>query len=59
MVVNIFLKFFCYNFSVISVLKEPIRGWHDNLNGPVGLLVAGGKGEFSLIYSDWKLRIIF
>ncbi|XP_062545047.1 putative fatty acyl-CoA reductase CG5065 isoform X2 [Armigeres subalbatus] len=24
--------------------KEPVEGWVDNLNGPVGIMVAGGKG---------------
>lgn len=23
---------------------EPVAGWVDNLNGPIGLLVAAGKG---------------
>lgn len=25
-------------------LKEPIPGWVDSLNGPVGIIVGGGKG---------------
>lgn len=29
---------------VISAWKEPIPGWVDNFNGPVGLLIAVGKG---------------
>ncbi|XP_050515401.1 putative fatty acyl-CoA reductase CG5065 isoform X2 [Diabrotica virgifera virgifera] len=29
---------------VVSTLTEPIEGWNANFNGPVGLLVAGGKG---------------
>lgn len=30
---------------VISTLSEPMPGWIDNFNGPVGLLVASGKGK--------------
>ncbi|XP_050537409.1 putative fatty acyl-CoA reductase CG5065 [Daktulosphaira vitifoliae] len=29
---------------VTPALKEPLPGWVDNLNGPVGIMVAGGKG---------------
>ncbi|XP_011266457.2 putative fatty acyl-CoA reductase CG5065 isoform X1 [Camponotus floridanus] len=29
---------------VIPSYKEPFPGWVDNLNGPIGLLVGGGKG---------------
>ncbi|XP_076630983.1 putative fatty acyl-CoA reductase CG5065 [Colletes latitarsis] len=29
---------------VISTIQEPIVGWVDNFNGPVGMLVGGGKG---------------
>lgn len=29
---------------VIPAYKEPLPGWVDNLNGPIGLLVGGGKG---------------
>lgn len=43
------------HFSVISVFREPLRGWNDNLNGPSGLLVAGGKGKMWLgTLSDQK-----
>jgi fatty acyl-CoA reductase len=29
---------------VISTLNDPIPGWIDNFNGPIGLLIGGGKG---------------
>ncbi|XP_022914394.2 putative fatty acyl-CoA reductase CG5065 [Onthophagus taurus] len=29
---------------VFPAIKEPIPGWVDNLNGPIGLFYAGGKG---------------
>lgn len=38
---------------VISTIKDPVAGWIDNFNGPVGLLVACGKGKtlhFALIF---------
>lgn len=35
--------FFLY-FTVISSITEPIVGWIDNLNGPISLMVACGKG---------------
>lgn len=31
-------------FPVIPTIKEPIPGWVDSLNGPVGVLAAAGKG---------------
>lgn len=29
---------------VVSSWKEPMPGWVDNFNGPIGLIIAGGKG---------------
>jgi fatty acyl-CoA reductase len=29
---------------VAATWREPIPGWVENLNGPTGLLVGGGKG---------------
>ncbi|XP_053986401.1 putative fatty acyl-CoA reductase CG5065 [Hylaeus volcanicus] len=29
---------------VISSIQEPVEGWIDNFNGPVGMLIGGGKG---------------
>lgn len=37
---------------VISALEEPIPGWIDNFNGPVGLLLASGIGLFRTSYGD-------
>lgn len=31
---------------------EPIPGWVDNLNGPVGLLIAAGKGVVRSMYCN-------
>lgn len=39
------LKKYLYNFVlVIPSVEEPVPGWVDNLNGPIGLLVGAGKG---------------
>lgn len=37
---------------VISALDEPIAGWIDNFNGPVGLFVACGIGLLRTSYGD-------
>ncbi|XP_025263397.1 fatty acyl-CoA reductase 1-like [Camponotus floridanus] len=37
---------------VISSLKDPIPGWIDNFNGPVGLLAFGGKGLLRVLYGS-------
>ncbi|KRT82454.1 hypothetical protein AMK59_3155, partial [Oryctes borbonicus] len=29
---------------VVPIWKEPIPGWFDNINGPMGILLAAGKG---------------
>lgn len=38
--------------TVISTAHEPFPGWIDNFNGPVGLLVASGKGLVHTVFSD-------
>ncbi|XP_051167352.1 putative fatty acyl-CoA reductase CG5065 isoform X2 [Leptopilina boulardi] len=40
---------------VISTLYEPVEGWIDNFNGPVGMLVGGGKGLLRVIHLDTKI----
>ncbi|XP_020291339.1 putative fatty acyl-CoA reductase CG5065 [Pseudomyrmex gracilis] len=37
---------------VLPVWKEPIPGWTDNINGPVGLLIGAGKGVIRTMYCD-------
>ncbi|KAL3271810.1 hypothetical protein HHI36_022280 [Cryptolaemus montrouzieri] len=37
---------------VISTWKDPIPGWIDNFNGPVGILVAVGKGVLRTLYTE-------
>ncbi|KAK6633664.1 hypothetical protein RUM43_001254 [Polyplax serrata] len=40
---------------VIASIIEPLPGWVDNFNGPVGLLVASGKGIIRTIYGNPKI----
>ncbi|KYQ54969.1 Fatty acyl-CoA reductase 1 [Trachymyrmex zeteki] len=37
---------------VVSTSFEPIVGWIDNFNGPVGMLVGGGKGILRVLWCD-------
>ncbi|VVC98170.1 unnamed protein product [Leptidea sinapis] len=37
---------------VISSIEEPAPGWIENLNGPVGILLASGKGILRSVYTD-------
>ncbi|XP_076178028.1 putative fatty acyl-CoA reductase CG5065 [Ptiloglossa arizonensis] len=37
---------------VISSIDEPVSGWLDNFNGPVGMLIGGGKGILRVSYTD-------
>ncbi|KAK4878208.1 hypothetical protein RN001_010714 [Aquatica leii] len=37
---------------VIPIWKEPVPGWTDNINGPIGLLIAAGKGVLRTMYCD-------
>lgn len=37
---------------VVSTAIEPVQGWLDNFNGPIGLLVGGGKGVLRVVYVD-------
>ncbi|KAM0724934.1 Fatty acyl-CoA reductase 1 [Formica fusca] len=37
---------------VISTLKEPIPGYVNSFNGPIGLLIAGGKGIVRVAYAS-------
>jgi hypothetical protein len=40
-------------------VEEPIKGWIDNFNGPVGLLVGGGKGILRVAYLDPSIACDF
>lgn len=36
-------------------LLEPLPGWVDNLNGPVGVMIAAGKGVIRTMLCDGRL----
>lgn len=40
------ILFVIFLFLVINMRKEPLPGWTDNLNGPIGLSYAGGQGKY-------------
>lgn len=35
--------------TVISTIEDPVPGWLDNFNGPVGIMVGGGKGILRVV----------
>lgn len=37
---------------MLSTLEDPFPGWNDNLNGPGGFLVGGGKSILRVIYGN-------
>ncbi|KAK9738277.1 Male sterility protein [Popillia japonica] len=37
---------------VVPIWKEPIPGWTDNINGPMGLLIGAGKGVLRTMYCN-------
>lgn len=37
---------------VINSMKEPVAGWIDNFNGPIGLLIGSGLGITRTMYCD-------
>lgn len=39
-------------FSVCPSVAEPVAGWVDNLNGPIGLLVGAGKGVIRSMHCE-------
>lgn len=42
--------------SVISTATDdPIKGWIDNFNGPIGLMIAVSKGVVRIAYTDKML----
>ncbi|XP_031839480.1 putative fatty acyl-CoA reductase CG5065 [Nomia melanderi] len=41
---------------VISTVEDPVRGWLDNFNGPVGMMIGGGKGILRVVRLDPKVN---
>jgi fatty acyl-CoA reductase len=48
------------NITVVPAWKEPFPGWVDSLNGPMGLLVAAGKGVLRSMHCnrDYHAEVI-
>ncbi|XP_020299301.1 putative fatty acyl-CoA reductase CG8306, partial [Pseudomyrmex gracilis] len=44
---------------VLSTIKDPIPGWSDNFNGPIGLNIGGGIGILRVAYADSSLNCDF
>ena len=42
-------------YLVISSSSEPMEGWIDNFNGPIGMLIGGGTGLIRVIRADKKI----
>lgn len=42
-------------FPVCPSLTEPVPGWVDNLNGPVGVMLGAGKGVIRTMLCDGSL----
>lgn len=48
-------------FSIVTPsFKEPVPGWVDSLNGPVGVIVAAGKGVIRsmLCSQDFEAEVV-
>lgn len=45
---------------VVPAYKEPLPGWVDSLNGPIGVIVAGTKGAIRSMYGNgsYKTEVI-
>lgn len=41
---------YIYKILVTPIWKDPVPGWTDNLNGPVGLMLGAGKGVIRTMY---------
>lgn len=41
-----------FKFQVIPVWQDPLPGWTNNLFGPLGLLVAAGRGILRSMYCN-------
>lgn len=44
-------------FAVFNTYKEPVRGWTDNMYGPIGLLVAITMGMMHCILQDEDIAL--
>lgn len=42
---------------IVSTLNDPVKGWIDNFNGPLGMLIAGGKGLLRVVQYDPSVQL--
>ncbi|XP_050526786.1 putative fatty acyl-CoA reductase CG5065 [Daktulosphaira vitifoliae] len=49
----------CRPSVVIPIWKEPLVGWIDNINGPVGFLIASAKGILRTMYCSYDIYADF
>ncbi|KAI4499659.1 hypothetical protein M0802_005229 [Mischocyttarus mexicanus] len=42
---------------VTSTYREPMPGWVDNLNGPIGILAGAGKGLIRIHHCDGSVKV--
>ncbi|KAI4503261.1 hypothetical protein M0802_001483, partial [Mischocyttarus mexicanus] len=42
---------------VVSTYREPVPGWVDNLNGPMGVYASAGKGLLRTHYGDESVKV--
>ena len=45
-----------YFYAVILAWNEPFPGWIDNFNGPLGFMIAGGKGFMHTVFAKPNAR---
>lgn len=48
----IFFLFIYLFITVISTVNEPVRGWIDNVYGPIGMIVGVGSGVLHTFQVD-------
>jgi fatty acyl-CoA reductase len=41
-----------FSSTVISSLNDPVPGWIENFNGPVGIQLGGGKGVLRVVLGN-------
>jgi fatty acyl-CoA reductase len=46
-----------FSSTVISTLNDPFPGWIENFNGPVGMLIAGGKGFLRVVFGNPNINL--
>ncbi|CAL1687698.1 unnamed protein product [Lasius platythorax] len=45
----------CRPSIITPTLNEPVKGWIDSFNGPVGIMIGTGKGIIRVFYTDMSL----